>query len=126
MLAEREEASDSIRATVSYYSLQADWKQVVTWAKNEMPGAIEHETTLVGVKAKVLIVPRIENGRKQLFYPPEMEITVMPRRLILNSKRRVVAMADLGGGWTGIQMREYRQPKPLDGLAEWVHKYLKV
>ncbi len=125
-IVQRDEGSSGVRDTVSYYSMQRDWLQVLDQAKKELPTAFEHDTTVSGFKAKVLTVPRMEGGRLQMFYPPEKEITFMPRRLALNNSGKVIAIPEHERAWTGIQMRVFRRVKPFESIVEWVHKNLKV
>ncbi len=125
-VAQKQEKGTSSVDRVSYYSVQSDWKTVLNRARKELPNYFESDTLISGLRAKVLTVPRIENGRIQLFYPPAQEITFMPRRFSVNHDGHVVAILKEGQSWTGIQVRIYRQPQPFDGLVEWVRKAFKA
>lgn len=125
-LVERDEVTALGRDTVSYYSMPEDWLHVIADARKEWPLSFEHDSSLGGLRTKVLTVPRIEHGHVELFYPPDKEITFFPRRLAVNHKGKVVALDEGDEPWTGIQMRVYRRPRTLDGVVEWIHKNFKV
>lgn len=125
-LLQREEKNSAGADTISYFTLGGDWLKTFDRARRELPSAIEHDTTVAGLQAKVLTVPRVENGRSQLFFPPQEEITFVPRKLALNEQGQVVAVTESRRSWTGIEMREYRKPRALDGLVEWFRRGLKV
>jgi len=125
-IAEKEETNSAGGDTVSYYSIGGNWLDVFARAMKELPHPFAHDAFMAGVPAKVITVPRVVNGRLQLFYPPQEEITFIPRKLALSQNGRVLAYGTSGLPWTGIQVREYRDQRPLDGIVEWFRKGLKV
>jgi hypothetical protein len=114
-----------IRGTTTYFSFEGDWEQVCALAKQEMPTAIERETYIAGQRAKVLTVPRYENGRMRLFFPPVREITILPQKLVLSEGGQLMSQ-NVGGHWASVKISEYRQPHMLDSAVDWVRDQINI
>ena len=111
--------------SISYYTMPEDWNSVMTKAKRDYPNSLSRDTSVAGLKAKIITVPRIVDGRIQLFSPPEEEITFIPSRFAIGKAGRVVAVKESGAPWTGIERHVYHKPEMLDSLFDWLQKRLK-
>jgi hypothetical protein len=114
-----------IRGKTTYFSFEGDWEDVLRRAKAEMPNAIERDTVVGGQRAKILTVPREENGRLRLFFPPEKEITILPQRLVLTEGGQLMSQPS-DRRWASIKISEYRQPQLLDTAVDWVRDRLSI
>jgi len=111
--------------SITYYTMPLDWKQVIAQAKLDFPQSLSRETNVAGLRAKVLTVPRVVNGRIQLFDPPQEEITFMPHRLAIGKNGRVVAVENHDQPWTGVERHVYHREWMLDDLIDWVQRQVK-
>lgn len=114
-----------IRGSTTYFSFEGDWEKVCALAKLEMPTAIERETYIGGQRAKILTVPRYENGRMRLFFPPIREITILPQKLVLSEGGQLMSQG-LPAGWASVKISEYREPHILDNAVDWVRDQINI
>jgi hypothetical protein len=121
-----ENMSSETHGSTTYYSFEGDWEEVYRRAKAEMPDAIERETRVGGTVAKVLTVPRIEGGRRKMFFPPEREILIFAHKLVVGEGGHVQVRIEEGESWASVQVSTYRQPHFLDDAVDWVRDRLRI
>jgi hypothetical protein len=119
-------SSGVVRGNVTYYSFEGDWQRIYELAKAEMPDAIERDTTIGGAPAKVLTIPRMENGRKRVFFPPVREVTILPQRLVLSEGGQLMAQEQPGRAWASIKISEYHQPHILESAVDWFRDHIDI
>ncbi len=114
-----------IKGITTYFSFEGDWQTVYRKAVAEMPGVIERETLVGGVPARVLTVPRMEDGRMRVFFPPVREITIMPQRLVLTEGGQLFSKEE-EKNWAAVKISEYRQPHIFEDAVGWVREKLDI
>lgn len=117
-------SSGLIEGTSTYFSFRGDWKSIYGRALAEMPNAIVRDTFVGDTPAKVLTIPRIEDGRTRVFFPPVREITILPDKLVLTEGGSVVSRKT--PNWASVKVSEYRQPHLLDAAVGWVRDHLNM
>jgi hypothetical protein len=120
-----ETSGGTIRGTTTYFSFEGDWDKVYALAKAEMPNAFERDTIIGGQPAKILTIPRVEDGRLRLFFPPVREITILPQRLVLTEGGQLMSQRS-DKGFASVKISEYRQPHMLDNAVDWVRDRLNI
>ncbi|MEZ0325432.1 MAG: hypothetical protein ACAH95_05965 [Fimbriimonas sp.] len=120
-----ETSGGTIRGTTTYFSFEGDWDKVYALAKAEMPDAFERDTIVGGQHAKVLTIPRVENGRLRLFFPPVREITILPERLVLTEGGQLMTQ-ESDKHFASVKISEYRQPHVLDTAVDWLRDQLNI
>ncbi len=115
----------TIQGTTTYFSFEGDWDKVYALARAEMPDAFERETVIGGQRAKVLTIPRVENGRLRLFFPPVREIIILPQRLVLTEGGELMTQ-ESERHFASVKISEYRQPHVLDTAVDWVRDRLNI
>jgi hypothetical protein len=113
-----------ISGTSTFFSFHGDWESVYRQALEEMPNAIVRDTYIGDTPAKVLTIPRVENGRTRVFFPPVREITILPDKLVLTEGGSVVSRR--ANNYASVKVSEYRAPHLLDTAVDWVRDHLSI
>lgn len=117
-------SNGTIFGTTTYFSFRGDWRQIYQMAQVEMPSAIVRDTMIGSTPARVLTVPRIEDGRTRLFFPPAREVTITPDRLLLTESGQVASRP--ADHWASIKVSEYRQPHVIEDAVNWVRDHFSI
>ncbi|CAN5531546.1 hypothetical protein BH11ARM1_BH11ARM1_12600 [soil metagenome] len=116
----------TIHGTTTFYSFQRDWHEVLAKAKAEMPDAIERQTMVGGAAATTLTIPRYEDGRMRLFFPPVREVTILPQRLVLTEGGQIMSKANDKDLWASVKVSEYHQPHILESAVDWFRDHIDI
>jgi hypothetical protein len=102
--------TETYRSTRAGYLLPQSVEETRAAIAKELPHAIE-QGQKGGFQGRLLVVPRVEDGRVKLTFPPDETILLAP--------------APDGKG-TMVEVLAYRRPSPFEGLLTRLRRTLRI
>jgi|GEM_PF-5386667 len=111
------------RATAHRYAVSRKPQEVLERLREEAPYYILRQGDHEGMHTWTVTIPRRENGRAVLSWPPDRQVTVVGGQPKGNAEGGFPTLPD---GTTRVTVLEYRRPQLLDGVVEWVRRRISI
>jgi hypothetical protein len=114
------------RTTTYYYTLPGSPADVYKHARAELPVALESRRGLDSPEVLQLVVPRTEEGRISLLFPPDKILYVSPGKLSVDASGRPVRSRAAEAEWTTVEVLDFRSPSTFEQIAQWLRRTIQI